>query len=205
MFDVEGFDSWALDYEREAAEMEAEGGYPFGGRTQVLDLVAVLAHAGTGAKVLDLGCGPGILLERFAQAGCEVYGIDSSNQMLALAEKRVPAAHLALADLRDELPAEWGSGFAAIISTYAIHHIPDADKIALIRRLLGLLAPGGAFLIGDVAFADEADRLAARAEAGESWDDDEYYTVTDVLAAELPGVSFHKVTPWSGVVEVRAS
>ena len=155
--------------------------------------------------VLDLGCGPGILLERFAQAGCEVYGIDSSNQMLALAEKRVPAAHLALADLRDELPAEWGSGFAAIISTYAIHHIPDADKIALIRRLLGLLAPGGAFLIGDVAFADEADRLAARAEAGESWDDDEYYTVTDVLAAELPGVSFHKVTPWSGVVEVRAS
>jgi putative AdoMet-dependent methyltransferase len=205
MFDVEGFDSWALDYEREAAEMEAEGGYPFGGRTQVLDLVAELAHAGTGAKVLDLGCGPGILLERFAQAGCEVYGIDSSNQMLALAEKRVPAAHLALADLRDELPAEWGSGFAAIISTYAIHHIPDADKIALIRRLLGLLAPGGAFLIGDVAFADEADRLAARAEAGESWDDDEYYTVTDVLAAELPGVSFHKVTPWSGVVEVRAS
>jgi putative AdoMet-dependent methyltransferase len=205
MFDVEGFDSWALDYEREAAEMEAEGGYPFGGRTQVLDLVAELAHAGTGAKVLDLGCGPGILLERFAQAGCEVYGIDSSNQMLALAEKRVPAAHLALADLRDELPAEWGSGFAAIISTYAIHHIPDADKIALIRRLLGLLAPGGAFLIGDVAFADEADRLAARAEAGESWDDDEYYTVVDVLAAELPGVSFHKVTPWSGVVEVRAS
>lgn len=205
MFDVEGFDSWALDYEREAAEMEAEGGYPFGGRTQVLDLVAELAHAGTGAKVLDLGCGPGILLERFAQAGCEVYGIDSSNQMLALAEKRVPTAHLALADLRDELPAEWGSGFAAIISTYAIHHIPDADKIALIRRLLGLLAPGGAFLIGDVAFADEADRLAARAEAGESWDDDEYYTVADVLAAELPGVSFHKVTPWSGVVEVRVS
>ena len=108
MFDVEGFDSWALDYEREAAEMEAEGGYPFGGRTQVLDLVAELAHVGKGAKVLDLGCGPGILLERFAQAGCEVYGIDSSNQMLALAEKRVPAAHLALADLRDELPAEWG-------------------------------------------------------------------------------------------------
>ena len=205
MFGVEEFEAWALDYEREAAEMEAEGGYPFGGRTQVLDLVVELAHAEKGAKVLDLGCGPGILLERLVDAGCEAYGIDSARQMLALAEQRVPAAHLALADLRDDVPAEWGSGFRAIISTYAIHHISDADKIALIKRLLALLEPGGAVLIGDVAFATEEDRLAARAAAGESWDDDEFYTVAEVLAAELPNVRFHAVTPWSGVVEIRAS
>ena len=204
MFGVDEFEAWALDYERDAARWEAEGGYPFGGRTPVLNLVVELAHVGKGAKMLDLGCGPGILLERLAQEGCEVFGVDSARQMLALAEQRVPSAHLAQADLREDIPAEWGSGFRAIISTYAIHHIADADKIALIERLLGLLEPGGAVLIGDVAFACEEDRLAARAAAGESWDDDEFYTVADVLAAKLPGVRFHAVTPWSGVVEIRA-
>ena len=204
MYDVEQFEAWALDYERDAARWEAEGGYPFGGRTQMMGLVKELAHLETGAKVLDLGCGPGILLGELADAGCEVYGVDSARQMLALAEKRVPSAHLNLADLRDELPSEWGSGYRAIISAYAIHHIDDADKVALIRRLLGLLEPGGAVLIGDVAFQSAADRDAARAAAGDSWDDDEIYCVADELAAELPGVRFHAVTPWSGVVEIRA-
>ena len=203
MYDVEQFEAWALDYERDAARWEVEGGYPFGGRTQMMGLVKELAHLGAGAKVLDLGCGPGILLGELAEAGCDVYGVDSARQMLALAEKRVPSAHLNLADLRDELPAEWGSGFTAIISTYAIHHIDDADKVALIRRLLGLLEPGGAVLIGDVAFQSAADRDAARTVAGDSWDDDEFYCVADQLAAELLGVRFHAVTPWSGVVEIR--
>ena len=203
MYGVDEFEQWALDYESDAARWEAEGGYPFGGRTQVLDLVVELAHAGKGAKVLDLGCGPGILLERFAQAGCEVFGVDSARQMLALAEQCVPEAHLNLADLRDALPEGWGSGFAAIICTYAIHHISDADKVALIRRLLDALEPGGAVLIGDVAFQSAADRDAARSAAGDSWDDDEMYCVADELGQELPGVNFHKITPWSGVVEVR--
>ena len=203
MYGVDEFEAWALNYESDAARWEAEGGYPFGGRTQVLDLVTELAHPEAGAKVLDLGCGPGILLERFASAGCEVYGVDSARQMLALAEQRVPAARLALADLRDELPAEWGCGFRAIICTYAIHHIDDAEKVELVGRLLELLEPGGAVLIGDVAFQSRDDRLAARDAAGEDWDDDEFYCVADELAEALPGVSFHRVTPWSGVVEVR--
>lgn len=204
MYDVDEFDSWALDYESDAARWEAEGGYPFGGRSEVLDLVLRLAGPAPGAKVLDLGCGPGVLLAPFAEAGCEVYGVDSSRQMLALAERRVPTAHLDLADIRDGLPEGWGSGFAAITCTYAIHHISDEDKVALVRRLLGLLEPGGAVLIGDVAFQGTFDLLAARDVAGDDWDEDEIYCVADRLAEEVPGVVFHKVNDWAGVVEVRA-
>ena len=187
MYDVEQFEAWALDYERDAARWEAEGGYPFGGRTQMMGLVKELAHLETGAKVLDLGCGPGILLGELADAGCEVYGVDSARQMLALAEKRVPSAHLNLADLRDEL-----------------HHLTDERKIVLLKRLLPLLKEGGCLYIGDISFPTRAAMEACRAANAGSWDDDEIYCVADELAAELPGVRFHAVTPWSGVVEIRA-
>lgn len=204
MFGVEQFDQWALDYEREALEIEAHGGYPFEGRLAVLDEVLKRACAAGSGKVCDLGCGPGILLERIADAGCKPYGVDSSAQMLALAEKRVASAKLSLADIREPLPEEWGSDFAAFTCTYAIHHIPDEDKVALIRSLLSRLVPGGAVLIGDVAFATVADREAARAAAGEDWDDDEFYSVAEVLAPELPGLSFTRISPVAGIIEVRA-
>lgn len=203
MYDVDQFEGWAVNYEQDAARWEAAGGYPFGGRTQVLRKVLELAGTRRGDKVLDLGCGPGVLLEPFSRAGCEVYGVDSARQMLALAERRVPGVHLCLADIRDALPAEWGSGFRAITCTYAIHHISDEDKVELIGYLLGLLEPGGAVLVGDVAFATREDLCAARAEAGDEWDDEELYCVADELAESLPGLSFHKVTDWAGVVEVR--
>ena len=203
MYDVEQFDEWALSYEQDAARWEASGTYPFGGRSQVLDKVLELACPAPGDKVLDLGCGPAVLLEPLSRAGCAVYGVDSSVQMLALAERKVPAAHLALADLRDDLPVEWGSGFSAIACTYAIHHISNDEKAELIRSLIGLLAPGGAVLVGDVAFQSRADLLAAREAAGDEWDEDETYCVADELALQVPGIIFHKVNDWAGVLEVR--
>ena len=58
--------------------------------------------------------------------------------------------------------------------------------------------------IGDISFPTRAAMEACRAANAGSWDDDEIYCVADELAAELPGVRFHAVTPWSGVVEIRA-
>ena len=69
MYGVEEFEDWAIDYESDVARWEAAGGYPFGGRTQVMDLVRELARPEAGAKVLDLGCGPGILLKELADSG----------------------------------------------------------------------------------------------------------------------------------------
>ncbi|MBQ6492208.1 MAG: class I SAM-dependent methyltransferase [Atopobiaceae bacterium] len=204
MYDVEQFDEWALNYERDAAAWEAEGRYPFGCRSAVLEKVLELAEPRPGAKVMDLGCGPGVLLDPFAREGCEVYGVDSSRQMLALAERKVPRAHLSLADIRDLPPVGWGRDFSAITCTYAIHHLDDSEKVALIGRLLGLLAPGGAVLVGDVAFESREDLLAMRERVGDEWDDDEIYCVADELAGEIPGLTFHKVCDWAGVVEVRA-
>ena len=99
------------------------------------------------SRVLDVGTGDGriIALIRDARAGVEAVGIDFSPTMLAAARERFDgAAWIVEHDLADPLP-ELGS-FDAVVSSLAIHHLPDERKRALYRELFELIAPGGVFL-----------------------------------------------------------
>src|SRR5437660_12344075 len=49
-------------------------------------------HGVTGGRVIDLGCGSGILAAEVAAAGYDVLGFDISRAMIALARKRAPKA-----------------------------------------------------------------------------------------------------------------
>ena len=51
--------------------------------TPVLELLAAEA----GERILDLGCGDGVLTKRIADLGCKVVGIDSSADLVASARK----------------------------------------------------------------------------------------------------------------------
>jgi trans-aconitate methyltransferase len=64
-------------------------------------LTATLVTAGT--RLLDAGCGSGLLLELAAARGAIVTGLDVSPGLLAAARDRVPDAELWLGDLQ-ELP-----------------------------------------------------------------------------------------------------
>ena len=53
-------------------------------QTGIPEVIALAESAPSGARVLDVGCGTGIPITRtLLTAGCEVFGIDSSAQMLA--------------------------------------------------------------------------------------------------------------------------
>jgi SAM-dependent methyltransferase len=65
-------------------------------RRRVLEAIGV--HVPRGARILDLGCGPGTDDETLALAGYEVTAIDSSKSMVGEAERRI-----ARADLRDRV------------------------------------------------------------------------------------------------------
>jgi len=93
-----------------------------------------------GARVLDLGCGPGLqsawLAERF-----RVTGVDFSRAQLALARARSPAATFLLADMCS-LQFRPGS-FDAIAAIYSIIHVPREEHERLLRSLRTFLKPGG--------------------------------------------------------------
>ena len=115
-------------------------------------------------RILDLGAGYGaeaaVFLNAFPNASAVL--VDASEEMM-----RVGGERLAEFDGRYRYVAwDFGEGalpdglegpFDAVISSAAIHHLPEASLKGLYGAVFGLLAPGGAFLNLDLVSApDEA-------------------------------------------------
>ena len=100
-------------------------------------------------RVLDLGTGDGRLLAlvRTARPGAAGLALDLNEHMLAVARERFAGdadVEVRAHDLEDPLPDE--GPFDAIVSSFAIHHVPDGRKRSLYAEAFALLRPGGAFL-----------------------------------------------------------
>jgi len=91
------------------------------------------------SKVLDLGCGTGMLLDELARRGEFVVGIDSSPEMLELARKRRGSLALVLADA-DHLPFIDRS-FDAVVSVTLLQNMPN--PAATVREVARVMKPGG--------------------------------------------------------------
>ena len=100
-----------------------------------------------GKKVLDVGCGNGFVLSRYARAGAEVYGVDITETGIDLCRKRF--GHMGLiGDFRvanaESLPFP-DATFDCVSSVGVLHHIPHPERgFAEIRRVL---KPGGLFVL----------------------------------------------------------
>jgi SAM-dependent methyltransferase len=138
-----GYDAISLAYRGDdghAATSSAEDVGRYAG--WVAELAALLQP---GAQVVDLGCGAGIPATReLADHRMRVLGVDFSAVQLRRARRLVPAARLVQADLTDLRlrPASTD----AVVSFYALIHVPVADQQALFPRIRDWLRPGGYFL-----------------------------------------------------------
>jgi SAM-dependent methyltransferase len=138
-----GYDAISLAYRSDdgaAAPSSAEDLSRYAGWIQ--ELAGLLPAR---ARVVDLGCGAGMPATRELTArGLQVLGVDFSAVQLLRARRLVPAASLVQADMAD-LQLQPAS-VDAVVSFYALIHVPLADQQALFPRIRRWLRPGGLFL-----------------------------------------------------------
>ncbi len=96
-------------------------------------------------RALDFGCGTGRVLIPLAAVAGEVVGVDVSESMLAEAAANCAERSItnAVLELSDDALSRLSGPFDLIHSTIVFQHIPPKRGLAILERLLGLLAPGG--------------------------------------------------------------
>jgi tRNA (cmo5U34)-methyltransferase len=125
-----------------------------GADLQMTAIIKIVEHwASQPNKILDIGCGDGILgrllMEIYPEA--HAYFLDFSEPMLAAARSKIVDSSQATIKQADFSSPEWigvvnDEKFDIVISGFAIHHLPDNRKLALYTEIYQLLTSGGLFL-----------------------------------------------------------
>jgi cyclopropane fatty-acyl-phospholipid synthase-like methyltransferase len=136
----EGYDRCAAAYER-ARRQEAAP-----------PLALLMPRLPDGARILDVGCGAGVPVARELARRHHVTGVDLSGEMVNRARINVPEGTFVHADImaRDFSPAS----FDAVVSFYAIFHIPREEHTELFGRIHRWLKPSG-YLLATLSDLDE--------------------------------------------------
>lgn len=204
MLSKQGFDLWANDYDRTVQLSEENNEYPFAGYKEILNRIFNEAMQKEESAILDIGFGTGILTAKLYDHGHLIDGIDFSEEMIVIAQEKMPKARLIQADITNGLPEPIaGSSYDTIISTYALHHLTDGEKTAFIETLLAHLKPDGKIFIGDIAFRTRADLAQCRLDNIRHWDEDEFYFAYDEFEKSVKGIcksEFHPVSHCGGVI-----
>ena len=101
-----------------------------------------------GARVLDVGCGAGLLSEALAGEGADVTALDLSPELIDVAKlhllesgRKVDYRLVSVEELARDMPA----AFDAVTCMEMLEHVPDPGSV--LRACADLLAPGGSLFV----------------------------------------------------------
>ncbi|MCM3091034.1 MULTISPECIES: class I SAM-dependent DNA methyltransferase [unclassified Cytobacillus] len=145
---VDLFDHWAESYDQAVTGKDLEYQEVFLNYENILQEVANLADG----NVIEFGAGTGNLTQKLLEKGANVTGIEPSAAMREIARSKLPDVPLLNGDFLDfqvNGPAD------ALVSTYAFHHLEDAEKAEAIKKYSSLLSKGGKVIFADTLFKSE--------------------------------------------------
>ena len=147
-----------------------------------------LRRFGPRARVLDLGCGTGALLESLRGAGLEAYGIDVAPDMVAVAEERLGPGVVRVGRLQD---LDTREEYDALVSlSFPFNYCADvAEARAALAGFHRALRPGGLLLLQVAHAANAPDRLLEAWEPGPGGDRDVQFLCRFLaLPGDVPAV-----------------
>jgi len=120
-----------------AREYDARHAFVYEKAKGLVDLLAPKS----GERILDLGCGTGVLTSEIATRGASVLGIDRSAEMVAQAKSKFPALEF---EVVDATKMKFDGEFDAVFSNAVLHWIPEAEKV--VSGIAGALKSNGRFV-----------------------------------------------------------
>jgi 2-polyprenyl-6-hydroxyphenyl methylase/3-demethylubiquinone-9 3-methyltransferase len=129
-----------------------------------------------GKRVLDVGCGAGLLAEPLARLGASVTAIDAAGESISVARDHASRRGLAIDYRVGGVEAAAGERFDLVTSMEVIEHV--ADPMAFVRGLAHAVAPGGLLVMSTpnrtwltrVALVEGAERLGVIPRGTHDWD-----------------------------------
>jgi tRNA (cmo5U34)-methyltransferase len=165
-------------------------------------------------RILDLGCGTGNLTDQILKhyPEAEIDALDLSEEILKESQKRFmarPNVRYIQADFRHMHLAP--GSYDLILSSIAIHHVCDEDKIKLYRDIFDALTPDGLFIFADqtrgitddiyqkhiARWKEEAFKLGSTQENWDMWmehqNQHDYHTPVNWHLRQLEAIGFQEV------------
>jgi len=114
-------------------------------------------------SVLDVGCGGGLLSERFAALGCAVTGVDRSLPTLAAAREHARSSRLEISYRPGDAEALpfGGAEFDVACCCDVLEHVDDVDRV--VAEIARVLKPGGLFFFDTINRTWQSNLLAIKA------------------------------------------
>lgn len=114
------------------------------------DRDASLAHSFEGLRILDIGCGGGLLSEPMARLGADIVGVDASQENINTAVVHAQEQGLAIdyrATTAEDLKAQ-GETFDVVLNMEVVEHVADVDSF--IADCAAMVRPGGLMVIATI-------------------------------------------------------
>jgi SAM-dependent methyltransferase len=127
---------------------------------RALELLVRASDAGPDDTVLDVACGPGLVVAAFARVARHATGIDVTPAMLVRAREVTAGLPNVTLDQGDVLPLPYAAGaFSLVVSRFAFHHFPDPR--AVLAEMRRVCRPGGRVVVCDLMTSDDPGKAAA--------------------------------------------
>jgi ubiquinone/menaquinone biosynthesis C-methylase UbiE len=141
----EWFQEWANEYDTTLGKLKRHH--------KLLDLVVKVSGIQRNDRILDIGCGTGLLSLKFlTKKDCTITAIDSSPQMLRIFQEKIETYNLAekihcIQESVEDMDFK-PDQFDIIAATVALHHVKGKEPV--IKNVYDYLKVGGRFVLGEI-------------------------------------------------------
>lgn len=98
----------------------------------------------SGNKILDLGCGPGILSKYLSDLGYDVIGVDFAENMISIAREIAPNAKFIVSDIAN---LDFDEKFDGIVLAHFLVHFSEEENTEILNKLHNFMNPDASLFI----------------------------------------------------------